>query len=113
MGVTSHLHTTVAELEKYAMGRGDIGDYLVQTVKDYHKDHFAWSKVIWDISSIAFLVNQDWVPACLIHSPILTDQVTWSFDNQRHLIKYAWYIHRDPIFRDLFEKLEIHSKTIL
>ncbi|RIK35425.1 MAG: nucleoside hydrolase, partial [Chloroflexi bacterium] len=32
--------------------------------------------------------------------------VTWSVDRSRHLIRCANYIHRDPIFRDLFAKLE-------
>jgi hypothetical protein len=45
------------------------------------------------------------VPTDLVHSPILTDQVTWSFDQSRHFIRSANFIHRDPIFRDLFTKL--------
>lgn len=108
MGVTSHLLTTVSELEAYVRGRGAIGDYLVDIVKGYHKDHVGWSKVIWDIATIAYLINDRWVPTELVHSPLLTDQVTWSVDRSRHLIRYANYIHRDPIFRDLFNKLEAH-----
>ncbi|MCC6167956.1 MAG: nucleoside hydrolase [Caldilineaceae bacterium] len=106
MGVTTHLLTTVAELEAYVSGRGAIGDYLVEIVKSYHADHKGWSKVIWDVATIAYLLNADWVPTDLVHSPILTDQVTWSVDRSRHLIRCANYIHRDPIFRDLFAKLE-------
>jgi inosine-uridine nucleoside N-ribohydrolase len=108
MGVTSHLLTTVSELEAYVRGRGAIGDYLVDIVKGYHQDHVGWSKVIWDIATIAYLINDRWVPTELVHSPLLTDQVTWSVDRSRHLIRYANYIHRDPIFRDLFNKLEAH-----
>jgi inosine-uridine nucleoside N-ribohydrolase len=110
-GVTTHLHTTVAELEAYVSGRGAIGDYLVEIVKGYHEDHMGWSKVIWDVSTIAYLLNPDWVPTELVHSPILTDQVTWSVDRSRHLIRYANFIHRDPIFRDLFRKLESAHET--
>jgi purine nucleosidase len=62
--------------------------------------------VIWDIATIAYLINQTWVPTALVHSPILTDQMTWSVDHARHLIRYANFVHRDPIFRDLFTKLE-------
>ncbi len=110
MGVCSHLHTTIPELERYVAGRGAIGDYLAETVKSYHADHFAWSKVIWDISTIAFLLNETWTPTHLVHSPILTDQGTWSFDKSRHLIRSAFYVHRDPIFRDLFTKLAQHAQ---
>ena len=109
-GVTSHLLTTVPELEAYVSGRGAIGDYLVEIVKGYHADHVGWSKVIWDISTIAYLIDPSWVPTQLVHSPILTDQVTWSVDHSRHFIRYANYIHRDPIFRDLYAKLAAASK---
>lgn len=106
MGVTTHLHTTIPELEAYVSGRGAIGDYLVEIVKGYHDDNKGWSKVIWDIATIAYLLDPRWVPTDLVHSPILTDQVTWSVDSSRHFIRCANFIHRDPIFRDLFVKLE-------
>lgn len=105
-GVVSHLLTTVAEMERYVQGQGEIGDYLVEIFKDYHKDHYAWSKVIWDISATAYLINSSWVPTEIVHSPILTDSVTWSFDNSRHLMRVATGVNRDAIFRDLFEKLK-------
>ncbi|MEA3336939.1 MAG: nucleoside hydrolase [Chloroflexota bacterium] len=105
-GVTTHLATTIPELERYLQGHSAIGDYLVDIVRNYETDHFGWSKVIWDIATIAYLIDSAWVPAPLIHSPILTDQVTWSFDRSRHLIRSAAFVYRDPIFRDLFTKLQ-------
>jgi inosine-uridine nucleoside N-ribohydrolase len=112
MGVCSHLHTTIPEVERYVEGRGAIGDYLAETVKAYHEDHFAWSKVIWDISAIAYLLNEAWAPTNVVHSPIVTDQGTWSFDRRRHLIRSTMHVHRDPIFRDLFAKLDGHAKAV-
>lgn len=109
MGVCSHLHTTIAEIERYVQGRGAIGDFLAETVKGYHEDHFAWSKVIWDISAVAYLLEESWTPTNLIHSPILTSEGTWSFDSSRHLIRSAVHVNRDSIFRDLFAKLDAHS----
>ncbi|MCU0521043.1 MAG: nucleoside hydrolase [Anaerolineae bacterium] len=106
MGVCSHLHTTIPELDAHVAGRGAIGDYLAETVRGYHSDHFAWSKVIWDISAIAYLLNESWTPTSLVHSPIVTEQGTWSFDARRHLIRSATHVHRDPIFADLFAKLD-------
>jgi len=106
MGVTTHLATTIPELEYYLSGRSPIGDYLVEIVKGYEKDTFAWSKVIWDVAAIAYLINADWVPTNLVPSPILTSDVTWSVDPSRHLIRSASYVHRDPIFRDMFTKIQ-------
>jgi len=104
--VAEHLRTTVPELRDAIQGRNSISDFLFETFCGYHDDHFAWSKVVWDISTVAWLVNPSWVPTALVHSPILTDQVTWSRDINRHFIRIATDCRRDPIFADLFRKLQ-------
>ena len=103
--VVTHLSTTVAELEMYVQGKSKIGKYLTDIVKQYSKDHYAWSKVIWDVAAIACLINPDWTPANIVHSPVLTDQLTWSVDQSRHLMKSVYKVERDLIFRDLFDKV--------
>lgn len=105
LGVTSHLHTTVPEIERYVEPHGEVGAFLAARFKEYHRDYLGWSKVIWDVATIAFLLEEEWVPTELVPSPIVTDQVTWSVDRSRHLVRYASYVHRDPIFQDLFRKL--------
>ena len=109
LGVTSHLRTTVPEIDRYVQGQGPIGDYLAGIFKAYHVDHLAWSKEIWDIVTLAYLINPEWVLTDLVHSPILTDHCTWSFDTSRHLIRSAYFVYRDPIFRDFFTKLKNHA----
>jgi purine nucleosidase len=109
LDVASHLLTTLPEIERYVEGRGAIGNYLAEIFKGYHADHYARSKVIWDISATAYLVNADWVPTDLVHSPIVTDQTTWGFDPSRHLVRCARSVDRDAIFKDLFAKLEKHT----
>lgn len=104
--VASHLLATVPELEAYVAGRGAIGDFLVETFKGYSSDHFGWSKEIWDLAPIAWLLNAAWAPSVLEHSPILTDQITWSIDRSRHWIRIATGVRRNPIFADLFRKLD-------
>ena len=104
-GVTTHLLTTLPELEAYLGGKSAIGDYLIEIARGYTDDHFGWSKVIWDVAAIAWLLDGSWVPTNIIASPIVTDQVTWSFDPTRHLIRSARFVDRDKIFADLFRKL--------
>ncbi len=104
-GVTTHLITTIPELEYYLMGKSDIGTYLTEIVKNYTEDPYAWSKVIWDITAIAWLINSDWLPSSVVHSPILTDQLTYSFDTRRHFIRNITMLDRDKIFGDMFKKL--------
>ena len=107
--VAEHIRTTVPEMERYVKGRGAIGDYLHEIFVAYHTDHYAWSKVIWDISTIAWLLNSQWVPSHICPSPILTSEGTWSFDPSRHLTRVAVDARRDAIFGDLFRKLERNS----
>ena len=54
-GVTTHLRTTVSEIEQNVQGQGAIGDYLAETFKGYSDNHFASSKEIWDVVAIAYL----------------------------------------------------------
>jgi purine nucleosidase len=112
-GVASHLILSISELETFAKNSGAMGDYLVKTIasaRHEHAKHTAWSRIIWDISASAYLINAEWVPTDLRHSPVLTKDSTWSFDNARHLIRYATMTWRDVIFSDLFAKLEAHVK---
>ena len=104
--VVTHFATTVPEMERYVGGRGAIGDYLLKIFKEYRKDHFAWSKVLWDMTAVAWLINDKWLPSDLVHSPIVTDSCTFSFDQSRHLIRTVNFVQRDPIFRDFFTKLD-------
>ena len=104
--VASHLLTSLAELEATVAGKSAVGDFLTETVRGYHKDHFAWAKEIWDISATAYLVNPGWVSTRLVHSPILTDQCTFSQDSGRHFMRVAVHLNRNAIFADLFRKLE-------
>ena len=104
--IVTHFTTTVPEMERYVAGRGAIGDYLLEIFKDYRKDHFGWSKVLWDMTAVAWLIDHRWLPSELVHSPIVTDNYTFSFDRSRHMIRAVSFVHRDPIFRDFFTKLE-------
>ncbi len=106
INVAEHLRTTQAEMERFVKGQGAIGDYLFEIYSGYYDQHYARSKEIWDIGPIAWLIEPAWVETTLVHSPILTAEQTWSHDSQRHLIRDARVIRRDPIFADLFRKLE-------
>ncbi len=103
--VVSHLLTTIPELTHYLKGKTEISDYLLNIVVEYSKGREAYSKVIWDVSAIAWLVNSKWIPSNLVHSPVMTDQVTFSIDQSRHLMREATSLNRDRIFADLFKKL--------
>ena len=108
LGVASHLLTTVAELEACIGGKNELCDALIDIVRGYSDDHFAWAKVLWDVSTIGYLINPEWMPSSLVHSPLLTDDSHWGHDERRHLIRECYFCHRNPIFKDMFSKLSLH-----
>ena len=103
--VVSHFHTTIPELEYYLKGKNQISDYLLKSTIEYSGGRATWSKVIWDVTAVAWLVNPSWLPTDIVYSPVLTDQVTYSTDRSRHFIRMANSVNRDAIFGDLFGKL--------
>ncbi|WP_246608297.1 nucleoside hydrolase [Paenibacillus agaridevorans] len=109
-GVASHLITSLPEIERYVRGKGEIGDFLAERYEGCSGDHFGYSRVIWDLSAVAYLLDPSYVPTDFVHSPLLTDQVTWSVDYGRHFIRCANGVNRDAIFKDLFHKLEEHAQ---
>ncbi|MEK3725400.1 nucleoside hydrolase [Paenibacillus sp. FSL H8-0034] len=106
-GVASHLSTSLSEIRDYVKGSGLIGEYLYETYKNCREDHYAYSRVIWDISAIAYLVQSDWLPSTLVHSPLISEDFRWSFDSNRHFIRYVHDLKRDDIFKDLFTKMRL------
>lgn len=106
LGVASHLITSLAEIERYVAGRGTVGDYLAEIFRTFSSDHYARSKVLWDISTVGYLIHHEWVPTQIVPSPVLTDQLTWEKNQNRHPVRSALYVRRDEIYRDLFTKLE-------
>lgn len=104
--VAEHARTTVPEVERYVKGHGRVGDYLYEIFAAYHADHFAWSKVLWDMVPVAFLIHPPWVPSVLCHSPVLNPGLTWSHDPSRHFVRMATAVNRDAMFRDFFTRLQ-------
>ncbi|MDI4648627.1 nucleoside hydrolase [Cohnella hashimotonis] len=105
MGVVSHLTTTLSELREHVRDKGPLGQYLYETFLGCMDDHTGRSRVIWDLSAVAWLVRPDWCPSELTPSPLVTDDCRWAEAEGRHPIRYVTHVDRDEIFQDLFAKL--------
>ena len=104
-GVVSHLHTSLSEVRDYVLPTGPVGEYLFETFRSSSNDHFAYTRIIWDMSTIAWLVNPEWTFSHLVPSPRISDDARWIKDRTRHPIRYIYHIYRNPVFGDLFRKL--------
>jgi purine nucleosidase len=105
LNVADHLTTTPGELKYSLKGQGSVGNFLLKRFNELCDKQPGSSKVLWDMAPIAWLVNPDWLPSELDHSPLLNDSLTWSRDNTRHFIRTVKEVHRDEIFQDFFAKM--------
>ncbi|MDO5520693.1 MAG: nucleoside hydrolase [bacterium] len=107
-GVVSSFTTTGPELEHWLKGKNELCDYLVEVTekeaKAHHKEK-TWSRPIWDVTAVAWLLDAKFMDERIIKSPIPEYDNTYSFNENRHDIKYVYYIYRDRLFEDLFKKL--------
>ena len=109
-GVVTHFTTTGPELEYWLRGKNPLCDYLVQQTEDaanaYAKGH-VWSRVIWDVTTIGWLLNREgkFMADRLIPTPIPQYDHHYSEDFRRPLCRYVYMIRRDALFEDLFTRL--------
>ena len=109
-GVVEDLRTTKPELEYWLRNRNPISDYLSRnTIQE--AEHFSpyktWSRTIWDISTVAWLVGQgrQFMDEEIFPAPLPEYDYTYSFDENRRPVLCVTHIDRDAIFADLIARL--------
>jgi inosine-uridine nucleoside N-ribohydrolase len=108
MGVVSSFAASGPELEYWLRGRNELCDYLVDyTTKSAIKNGGLpnWTRVIWDVTTVGWLLDGDYMLDRLEHSPIPQYDHYYSFDHTRHLYRYVYHINRDKLYKTLFEAL--------
>jgi inosine-uridine nucleoside N-ribohydrolase len=107
-GVVTECTTSGPELEYWLRGKNKLCDYLVDyTTNSAIKDGGlpTWTRVIWDITAVGWLLDGDFMEDRLEHSPIPEYDHHYSFDPRRHLYRYVYHINRDALFGALFKTL--------
>jgi inosine-uridine nucleoside N-ribohydrolase len=108
MGVVSAFATSGPELEHWLRGKNELCNYLVDyTTQSAVKDGGLpnWTRAIWDVTAVAWLLDGNFMSDRLEHSPIPQYDHHYSFDHNRHLYRYVYHINRDALFKALFETL--------
>lgn len=108
MGVVSHFTISEPELIHHLKGKNALCDYLVDVTIEEAKrynDKPTWTRVIWDVTAVAWLLDGDFVEDNFVHSPMPEYSGHYSINKKRHLIRSAYHIKRDNLFDDLFKKL--------
>ncbi len=61
------------------------------------------------MAAVAWLLDDRWTPSDLRPTPILTDQITYSVDHSRPLLRYVRHVNRNAILKDFFDRLARRS----
>lgn len=107
-GVASNLMTSIYELEHHLKNKSDLCNYLCNVFyKDgYHEIHER--RVIWDISVIAYLINEHWFETKEINCPNINKDTSYEVNTNNHKITMVNYMNPRFIYKDLFAKLGKH-----
>jgi purine nucleosidase len=62
------------------------------------------SRVIWDISVIAYLINKEWFETKEVSCPNINDDTSYEMTKNIHTLSFVTKINRDSIYNDLFKK---------
>lgn len=109
MGVVSAFTISGPELAFHLKGKNQLCDYLAEVTEKAAVESGAgpvWTRPVWDVAAVAWLLDGDFMDDCLKPSPIPEYDDRYAFDPNRHMIRYVYHIKRDNLFHDLFQKLK-------
>lgn len=114
-GVASNLVTTTYELEHY-LNKSTIGRYLCENFKNlkkhYYKtelEEYGSSKVLWDISAVAYLINKDWFVTEKVSCPNVLSNGCYEMTTNNHEVTFVIDLFRNKIFNDYFIKMQKYN----
>lgn len=109
-GVVDHFYISEPELNYWLMDKNPLSTYLAKSVineANAYAKGTPWTRVIWDVTAVAYLVNDynRFMDYTLVPSPICQYDHHYSFDYRRHPIAYVTNIKRDALMEDLIRQL--------
>ncbi len=107
-GVVSALTTTGPEIEHWLRGKNQLCDYLCDITREeaeLNRQGPFWSRTIWDVAPVAWLMEMDGTETRLEPAPIPSYDGYYSVCPCNHPILYVYSVRRDCIIGDLYTKL--------
>lgn len=102
--ITSNLMTSIYELKAEIGGKNELCDYLCD--KFYNRFWGPHKRYpIWDIGSIAYLINKKWFETMDISCPIINEDNSFTFTKDKHKITFVKKLNANSIYENLFASL--------
>lgn len=110
IGVVSSFTISKPELEYWFSGKNGIADYLAEnTIKeaDSYASGKPWTRVIWDITAVAWLLNDDdkFMKSRILPMSVPTYDSQYVECTDGNFMRYVYIIDRDRLFEDVINKI--------
>lgn len=103
--VVSELRIDINTLKKHLENKSDLCNYLIERFYNDGYHGVQESRVIWDISVIAYMINKNWFETEQISCPNIRKDTSYEVTDNRHNIIFVTKLDRNKIYDDLFKKL--------
>ena len=110
-GVVDSFTISKPELEYWLKGKNELANYLATTTIEeaevYASSSKPWTRVIWDVTAVAWLLNDDdrFMESRIIPTCIPDYNRYYEEDYEGEPMTYVYHIKRDHLMADLIEKL--------
>lgn len=103
--IVSELRIDINTLKKYLENKSELCNYLIERFYNDGYHGVQESRVIWDISVIAYMINKKWFETEQISCPNIRNDTSYEVTDNRHNITFVTKLDRNKIYEDLFNKL--------
>lgn len=107
-GVCDRFLTTGPELEHWLRGKNSFCDYIIdRTIREAEQCFGGriWSRPLTDVVPVAWVVGGDFLLDRFEPRPTIEYSSYYSADPRRPMMRYVYYVKRDELMNDLFDKL--------
>lgn len=104
--LASSLKISLQELKSNIENTNQLCNYLISRFINDGYSEPKESRVIWDISVIAYMINKNWFQYDKIHCPIVNEDTSYLKTYDSHLITMVTSVDSNKIYKDLFNKLQ-------
>lgn len=103
--VVSDLRIDIDTLKQNLDNKSELCNYLIERFYNDGYHGFQESRVIWDISVIAYMINKDWFKVKEISCPVIKQDTSYEITQSDYNINFVTKLDKDKIYEDLFRKL--------
>ena len=90
---------------KNNLNSSELNNYLIKRFYNDGYHGYEEERVIWDISVIAYMINNKWFKTKRVITPFINDDISYKMTNSKNKITFVTKLNRNKIYSDLFKKL--------